>query len=204
MTTHPMDVSPALTRRTWLTMTAWSAMILVGCEKRVPYSFKGLDLTGAIFGRSFSMTDIDGKVRTLSEFKGSIVMLFFGFTQCPDVCPTALGRATEVIRLLGDDARKLQPIFVTIDPERDTEILLRSYVGAFDKRIIALRGSTAATAEMAKEFKVFYQKVVTGKSYTMDHTTLTYIFDTHGLLRLAMKHEQSAADFSGDIKALLA
>lgn len=179
-------------------------MILVGCEKRVPYSFKGLDLTGAIFGRSFSMTDIDGKVRTLSEFKGSIVMLFFGFTQCPDVCPTALGRATEVIRLLGDDARKLQPIFVTIDPERDTEILLRSYVGAFDKRIIALRGSTAATAEMAKEFKVFYQKVVTGKSYTMDHTTLTYIFDTQGLLRLAMKHEQSAADFSADIKALLA
>jgi protein SCO1 len=198
-----MDISPYRNRRTWLAMSCLSALVLMGCERRVPYSFKGLDLTGAKFGQSFSMTDIDGKTRTLSEFKDSIVMLFFGFTQCPDVCPTALGRAAEVSRLLGEDAKKLRIIFVTIDPERDTDILLRDYIGAFDKRIIALRGSAAATTEIAKEFKIFYQKVVTGKSYTMDHTTLTYIFDTQGLLRLAMKHEQSAADFSADIKALL-
>jgi protein SCO1/2 len=179
-------------------------MALMGCEKRVPVSFKGLDLTGAKFGRSFSTTDIDGKVRTLSEFKGKVVMLFFGFTQCPDVCPTALGRAVEVSRLLGDDATKLQVIFVTIDPERDTSNLLRSYVGSFDPRFLALRGNAEATAAIATEFKVFYQRVSTGSSYTMDHTTLTYLFDTQGLLRLAMKHEQTAVEFTADIKTLLA
>jgi protein SCO1/2 len=179
-------------------------MALMGCEKRVPVLFKGLDLTGAKFGRSFSTADIDGKVRTLSEFKGKVVMLFFGFTQCPDVCPTALGRAVEVSRLLGDDATKLQVIFVTIDPERDTSNLLRSYVGSFDPRFLALRGNAEATAAIATEFKVFYQRVSTGSSYTMDHTTLTYLFDTQGLLRLAMKHEQTAVEFTADIKTLLA
>lgn len=179
-------------------------MILMGCEKRAPASFKGLDLTGAKFGQSFSMPDIDGNIRTLSDFKGKIVMLFFGFTQCPDVCPTALGRAMEVSRLLGEDAKKLQVIFVTIDPARDTSNLLRSYVGAFDPKFLALRGNADETASLAKEFKVFYQKVPTGNSYTMDHTTLTYIFDTQGWLRLAMKHEQTAAEFAADIKNLLA
>jgi protein SCO1/2 len=149
------------------------------------------------------MTDMDGKIRSLPEFKGKIVMLFFGFTQCPDVCPTALGRAAEVRRLLGDDAEKLQVIFVTIDPDRDTPNLLRNYMRAFDPSFIALGGDTEATAAIAKEFKIFYQKVTTGSSYTMDHTTLTYILDTQGLLRLAMKHEQTAAEFAADIKSLL-
>jgi len=199
-----MGTSPHLSRRFLLTLTSLSAMALIGCEKRAPVSFKGLDLTGAKFGQSFSMPDIDGRVRTLSEFKGKIVMLFFGFTQCPDVCPTALARAVEVSRLLGDDAKKLQVVFITIDPERDTSNLLRSYVGAFDQKFLALRGNAEETDKIAKEFKVFYQKVPTGSSYTMEHSTLSYIFDTQGWLRLAMKHEQTASDFTADIRSLLA
>jgi protein SCO1/2 len=203
MTSYSIPASHHLSRRAIFALASCAAISLTGCEKRAPASFKGLDLTGAPFGKSFSMTDMDGKIRSLPEFKGKIVMLFFGFTQCPDVCPTALGRAAEVRRLLGDAAEKLQVIFVTIDPDRDTPNLLRNYVRAFDPSFIALGGDTEATSAIAKEFKIFYQKVTTGNSYTMDHTTLTYILDTQGILRLAMKHEQTAAEFAADIKSLL-
>lgn len=173
------------------------------CQRAAP-SFKGIDLTGAEYGRGFSLPDAGGKMRTLADFKGKIVVVFFGFTHCPDVCPTTLSRALEVRKLLGPDADKLQVVFVTVDPERDTPELLRNYLSAFDPSFVALRGDAASTAAMAKEFKVFYQKVPTSKdSYTMDHTAMSYVFDPKGRLRLALRHEQSAAEVTSDLKTLL-
>lgn len=130
-------------------------------------------------------------------------MLFFGFTQCPDVCPTALTRAVEVRRLLGADAEKLQVLLVSVDPERDTPELLRNYTANFDPSFIALRGSMQATQDVAKEFKIYYSKVPAGSSYTMDHTALTYILDPKGQLRLAIRHEQSPEDVATDLRTLI-
>jgi protein SCO1/2 len=172
------------------------------CQRAAP-SFKGIDITGAEYGRGFSLPDAAGATRTLADFKGKVVMVFFGFTQCPDVCPTALSRAVEVRKLLGADADKVQVVLVTVDPERDTPEVLRGYVTAFDPSFVALRGDASSTAAMAKEFKVFFQKVPTSGSYTMDHTAVTYAFDPKGRLRLVLRHEQSAADVAADLKILL-
>lgn len=172
------------------------------CQRPAP-SFKGIDITGAAYARDFSLPDAAGTTRTLADFKGKVVMVFFGFTQCPDVCPTTLSRAVEVRKLLGADADKVQVVLVTVDPERDTPEVLRSYVAAFDPGFVALRGDASATAAMAKEFKVFFQKVPTANSYTMDHTAVTYVFDPKGRLRLALRHEQSAAEVAADLKILL-
>ncbi|MGB4060618.1 MAG: SCO family protein [Burkholderiaceae bacterium] len=182
---------------------------LSGCDKwpgqggSAP-SFKGIDVTGAPYGKGFALTDMHGKARTLDDFKGQVVMLYFGFVQCPDVCPTALTRASEVMRLLGPDrAAKVQVIFVTVDPERDTPELLRDYMAAFDPRFLALYGDAAQTKQVADDFKVFYKKMPTGSSYTMDHTALSYLFDPQGRFRVALRHEQSAADYAADIATLL-
>lgn len=166
-------------------------------------SFKGIDITGASYARDFALPDANGKTRTLSEFKGKVVLVFFGFTQCPDVCPTTLGRALEVRKLLGADAARLEVVLVSVDPERDTPEILREYVKGFDPSFIALRGDAKATADMAKEFKVFYQKVPTSGSYTMDHTAITYAFDPKGRIRLAIRHEQPAQDVAADLRTLL-
>jgi len=191
-------------RRAWLWLTASAALVaLSACQQRSDEAFKGIDITGADYARTFSLPDASGATRTLADFKGKIVMVFFGFTQCPDVCPTALGRAVEVRKLLGPDADKLQVVLVTVDPERDTPELLRSYVTAFDPSFVALRGDATSTAATAKEFKVFFQKVPTSSSYTMDHTAVTYVFDPQGRLRLALRHEQSAPDVAADLKTLL-
>lgn len=188
-------------RRTVLTAfvaTAW----LAGCAPAKP-KFIGTDITGVTYGREFRLTDPDGRERTLAEFKGKVVLLFFGFTQCPDVCPTALSRAAEVRKLLGADGDKIQVIFVTVDPERDSPNLLRAYTQSFDPNFLGLRTDVARTAEVAQEFRIFYQKVPTGGSYTMDHTALTYIYDPQGKLRLAMRHDLTAAQFAADIRTLL-
>jgi len=192
-------------RRAWLLLALSVALVaLSACERPSAASFKGIDLTGAEYGRGFSLPDADGVTRTLADFKGKIVMVFFGFTECPDVCPTALGRAIEVRKLLGPDADKVQVILVTVDPDRDTPELLRHYLKTFDPSFIALRGEAQALAETAREFKVFYQKVATSKSsYTMDHTAVTYVFDPKGRLRLALRHDQSAQDVAADLKILL-
>jgi protein SCO1 len=180
--------------------------MLNGCQDQnmaAAYQFKGLDLTGAKYGRGFELRDADGKLRNLSEFKGKVVLLNFGFTQCPDVCPTALTRAVATKELLGKDADKLQVVFITIDPERDTPNVLQAYTAAFDKSFIGLAGDLEQTKKVANEFKVYFGKVPTGQSYTMDHTTFTYLFDPQGRFRIALRHEQSAQDNAHDIKILL-
>ena len=176
--------------------------LLAGC-KPAPLAFNGIDLSGAAYGRTLQLQDADGRERTLADFRGKALMLFFGFTQCPDVCPTALTRALEIRQLLGAEGGRLAVAFVTIDPERDTPEVLKAYVSAFDPGFVALRGNAAQTAEVAREFKVFYKQVPTGASYTMDHTAITYVFDPEGRLRLAFRHEQGAQECAADLRQIL-
>jgi protein SCO1/2 len=166
-------------------------------------AFKGLDVTGANYGKDFRLTDVDGRERTLADFKGQAVMLYFGFVQCPDVCPTALARAVETKRLLGAVGDRLQVIFITVDPERDTAAVLKSYMAAFDPSFLALYGSAQRTRETADQFKIYYKKVPTGQSYTLDHSAVSYVFDPAGQLRVVLRHEQTAQDYAHDIALLL-
>lgn len=187
----------------------WAVLVfaLSACQRgdeSVSPSFRGLDLTGAPYGRDLRLTDGDGRERTLADFKGKAVLLYFGFVQCPDVCPTALIRAAEVRKLLGAQGDKLQVIFVTVDPARDTPEVIKAYTAAFDPSFIGLYGDARRTRETADEFKVYYKQVPTGSSYTMDHSALSYVFDPQGRLRLAMRHEQTAADYAHDIRQVLA
>ncbi len=172
----------------------------------VSSSFKNTDVTGLGYAKDFSLTDHNGTPRRLADFRGKVVVVFFGYTQCPDVCPTTMMEMAEVMRQLGPDADRVQVLFVTVDPERDTAALLRSYVPAFDPRFLGLTGDLAAVEKIAKEFKVFYQKVP-GKqagSYTMDHTAGSYVFDANGRIRLFVRHGQGADPIAHDIKKLLA
>lgn len=179
------------------------AALLAGCDKSQSASFRGIDVGGAQYARDFELLDPTGAKRTLSDFQGKAVLIFFGFTQCPDVCPTALSRAFEVKQMLGNDGERFQVLFVTVDPERDTPEVLQAYTSAFDPSFIGLHSSVQGTAETAKEFKVFYKKVPTGASYTMDHTALSYVFDPAGKLRVVLRHEQSVEDFTHDIRQVL-
>lgn len=169
--------------------------------------FQNTDLTGLDYAKDFALTDHNGKPRTLADFKGKIVVIFFGFTQCPDVCPTTMAEMAGVMKQLGSDAEKVQVLFVTVDPERDTQSLLAAYVPNFDLRFLGLYGDKAATDKVAKEFKVFYQKVPgkTPESYTVDHTAGSYVFDQQGRIRLFLRHGQpgSAEMITHDLKLLL-
>jgi protein SCO1 len=178
---------------------------LAACEQAPKASFKSVDITGAEYARRFTLQDPDGRDRMLSDFKGKLAVVFFGYTQCPDVCPTTLSALVETKRLLGADGDKLQPIFVSVDPERDTPDLLRAYVAAFDPSFIGLRGSPEATAATAKEFKVFFRKVEgkTPTSYTVDHTAASYVFDREGRVRLYVRHATPPAELAEDLKTLL-
>lgn len=196
----------AIGRRSFLgkVVLAVAPMALIACERRSGVSaFKSLDVTGADWGRDFRLLDPEGRSVRLVDFRGRCVLLFFGFTQCPSVCPTALARAVDVMQRLGTQAAKLQVIFVTVDPERDTPAVLREYTRVFHPSFIGLHADKATTEETAKNFKVFYRKVPTGGSYTMDHTATSYVFDTTGRLRLAVRHEQDAASIASDIAHLL-
>ncbi|MEZ5703201.1 MAG: SCO family protein [Burkholderiaceae bacterium] len=167
--------------------------------------FKGIDITGVDYARDFSLTDFDGVQRTMADYRGKVVMLYFGFVQCPDVCPTALTRAAEVRRLLGAEAAsRVQLLFVTVDPERDTPALLREYMAAFDPSFVGLTGTLEEIQAVADAFRVVFRKVPTGSTYTMDHTALTYLFDTQGRVRVALRHQQTAAEYAADIQRLLA
>ena len=177
--------------------------LLGACERNAPPSFHGNDVTGASFGKDFRLTDPDGKERTLADFRGQAVAVFFGYTQCPDVCPTALSRAVEVKRLLGKDAERLQVIFITVDPERDTPEVLKAYTAAFDPSFLGLYGTPQRTAETAKEFAAMYRKVPTKSSYSMDHTASSYIYDPQGRLRLQLAHALGAPEYAADIRTLL-
>jgi len=177
---------------------------LAACTPEGP-KFQASDVTGATFGRNFSLTDAAGRPRTLADYRGKAVVIFFGYTQCPDVCPTTLAELAEVMKRLGPDADRVQVLFVTIDPERDTADLLSQYVPAFDPRFMGLRGDAAATEAVAKEFKIIYQKQpgATPGSYTMDHSAGTYIFDPQGRLRLYVSYGQGPEVFAHDLRELL-
>lgn len=183
---------------------AGAALLALGaCERRGgDEPFHSIDVSGAEWGRDFRLQDADGRTVQLADFRGRCVLLFFGFTQCPDVCPTALSRAAAVMQRLGAQATKLQVIFVTVDPERDSPAVLREYTRAFHPSFIGLHADLDTTASTAQAFKVFYRKVPTGSSYTMDHTATSYVFDTAGRLRLAVRHEQDAASLAADIVRL--
>jgi protein SCO1/2 len=181
------------------------ALGLVACGPQKP-QFNSTDITGADYGKALQLADQNGKVRTLADFKGSAVLVFFGYTQCPDVCPTTLAEMKAVKTLLGEDGKRFQVLFVTVDPERDTAELLGQYMAAFDPSFLGLRGDAEATAKVAKDFKVFYQKVPgsTPDTYSMDHSAGSYIFDPQGRLRLYVRHGQPADKVAADIKLLLA
>lgn len=177
---------------------------LVACAPAKP-QFESIDITGAAYARDFALVDMSGKARTLADYRGKVVVIFFGYTQCPDVCPTTMAELKTVMQSLGGDADRVQVLFVTLDPERDTPALLSQYVPSFDKRFVGLYGDEAATARTAKEFKLFYQKVAgpTPTSYTLDHSAGSYVFDADGRIRLFMRQGQSAASIAHDLKILL-
>lgn len=182
-------------------------LLLGACDKidKRPPSFQNTDLTGLDYARDFALTDHNGKARTLADFKGKVVVMFFGYTQCPDVCPTTMAEMANVVKELGPAGKDVQVLFVTVDPERDTRELLAQYVPAFNPDFLGLYGDAAATAKVAKEFKVFYAKVpgATPGSYSMDHTAGSYVFDRNGKLRLFLRHGKGAAAIVPDLRQLL-
>jgi protein SCO1/2 len=167
--------------------------------------FENTDLTGLDYGKGFSLNDHTGKPVTLETYKGKVVVLFFGFTHCPDVCPTTMAEMSTVMKELGPDADKVQVLFATLDPERDTKELLSQYVPGFDPRFVGLYGTLAQTDATAKEFKVFYRKVPgkTADSYTIDHTAGSYVFDKNGKIRLFLRHGAGPAPIVHDLKLLI-
>ena len=186
-------------------LIAVMAMILVACSPKP--EFKNIDITGSTaFGKDFSLVDPDGNTRTLADFKGKVVVMFFGYTQCPDICPTTLTEMQQVMTLLGPQSDKVQVLFVTVDPERDTAAILKQYVPSFDPHFLGLRpADEVALEKVAKDFKIYYKKVP-GKSpgtYTMDHTAGSYAFDPQGRLRLYIKHAQGPETLAHDLKELM-
>lgn len=178
--------------------------ILTGCDSRGELSYKyGKDLSNQILGRTFKLKDTDGDVRTLSSYRGMMPMVFFGFTQCPAICPTALARAVKIKKLMGKDGDRLQVIFITLDPERDTPSVLDAYVKTFDPSFVALYGTLEETAATAKEFGVFYEKVPSGSTYTLSHTATSYVYDSRGTLRLGLSHSLSAQDCAEDLLTVM-
>ncbi len=181
-----------------------SLAIGAGCQRGDP-GFRSTDITGAEFGKDFSLVDHTGKHRSLADFRGKVVVVFFGFTHCPDVCPTTLAELASAMKKIGAESDKVQVLLVTVDPERDSAAVLGPYVTAFDSRFLALRGSAEETAQVAKEFKVIYQKVAGSKpeNYTMDHSAGSYVFDAQGRIRLYVGYGQGSEVFAQDIARLL-
>ncbi|HWI14651.1 MAG TPA: SCO family protein [Burkholderiales bacterium] len=178
--------------------------LLASCSSGEP-RFQLTDVTGADFGKELNLTDHNGKARTLQDFRGKVVAVFFGFTHCPDVCPTTMSDLAMAMKELGSDAGRVQVLFVTVDPERDTREVLAQYVPAFNPSFLGLYGDADETARAAKSFKVFYQKQPqAGGSYTVDHAAGTYILDTQGRLRLFAQYGVGPQAFLHDIRALLA
>lgn len=167
--------------------------------------FKGIDITGADYARDFKLTDHNGQARSLKDFKGKVVVVFFGFTQCPDVCPTALAELAEVKRILGPQGDRLQGIFISLDPERDTSEVLKAYMANFDPGFLALRPTPEELPLVTKEFKIFYKKVEgkTPTSYTLDHSAGSYVFDPAGRVRLYNRHGSGPQALAADVALLL-
>ena len=178
--------------------------IIVACTASGP-EFQASDITGSSFGRDFELKDPQGNARRLADFRGKAVVVFFGYTQCPDVCPTTLAALSDAMKRLGTDADRVQVLFITVDPERDTPALLAQYIPAFDARFLGLSGDADATARTAKEFKIIYQKVAgsSAGTYTMDHSAGTYVYDPQGRLRLYVSNGQGPDVFVHDLRELL-
>lgn len=213
--TGTRQADPAVTgmadggRRQWLSMA--TAMLMAGglaaCTQKEKPAYKLTDLSGADYGKTLSLTNAaTGKPMSLQDFKGRAVLLFFGFTQCPDICPTTLLKAKEIKEALGTQGERLDVVFVTLDPERDTAEVLNAYVPSFDPSFIALYGDVAATKKAAREFRVFFQKVPNqdDSSYTLDHTAASYVIDKNGTLRLLVRYTDTVEDVVHDLKLLLA
>jgi len=174
---------------------------VAGCD-RGP-QFRSTDITGAPYGHTLELTDHTGKPRRLEDFRGKAVVLFFGFTRCPDICPTTLADIAQAVKSLGADAERVQVLMVSVDPERDTPKALAKYVTAFDPRFIALRGDLEATKKVAGEFKIFFEKAKSGDSYTVNHSAQSYVIDPQGRLRLLVRHDRIGSDLAPDLRTIL-
>ena len=196
----------ALARRACVWAMAWVLLGagLMACSPDKP-TFKSIDITGANYAQGFTLSDAQGQRRSLQDFKGKVVVVFFGYTQCPDVCPTSLQELADTRRLLGPDGDKLQGVFVTVDPARDTPELLRAYMANFDPSLVAFVPTPEELVEVARAFKIYYKKVdgKTPTSYTMDHSAGSYVYDTQGRLRLYTRYGAGAQVLSEDIRTLL-
>ena len=188
----------------WVGVTATFGLSLAGCSKTA-LSFHGTDITGADFGKSFSLADTEGRTRTLADFKGKVVVLFFGYAQCPDVCPTTMAEMAQVKQQLGADGDKFQVVFITVDSARDTPTVLKAYMGAFDPSFIALIPTSEQLAAVAKDFKAYYKKVdgPTPTSYSMDHSAASFVYDPQGKLRLYERYGAGVPAIVADVKTLL-
>lgn len=192
--------------RSWLWLLL--CLALVSCSSRQDSEapkFVGTDITGAAFGNALALTDHHGTARTLADFRGKVVVLFFGYTHCPDVCPTTMDDVSKALRLLGDQRQQVQVLFVTLDPERDTQQVLAEYMPSFDPSFIGLYGDVATTERVASDFKLFYKKQPSDSKggYTIDHSAGLYVFDKQGTPRVFMNHGQKPQDIAHDLKQLM-
>ena len=187
-----------------LLLSSVAVLALASCSPDKP-KFNGIDVTGADYAKGFTLTDQNDQTRSLSDFKGKVVVLFFGYTQCPDVCPTSMAELAEVKRLLGTDGDKLQGVFVTVDPARDTTGLLKAYMVNFDPTFVAFVPTPDELSDVAKRFKIYYKKQdgKTPTSYTMDHSAGSYVYDTQGRVRLYSRYGSGAKVLAQDIQTLL-
>lgn len=181
-----------------------AAAVLTACSPDGP-AFRGVNITGADYARDFSLTDQYGQLRSLKDFRGKVVVVFFGFTQCPDVCPTSMQELAEVKQALGADGERLQGVFISVDPERDTLELLKAYMENFDPRFLALRPTPEQLPALAKDFKIYYKKVdgTTPTSYSMDHSAGSYLYDPQGRLRVYHRYGSGAEALTEDVRLLL-
>jgi protein SCO1/2 len=191
--------------RSWLWLLL--CLCLVACNRQAAEAprFVGTDISGAEFGNALALTDHHGAPRTLADFRGKVVALFFGYTHCPDVCPTTMDDLSKALKLLEGKRSEVQVLFVTLDPERDTREVLAQYVPSFNESFIGLYGDLATTERVAKDFKLFYKKQASGGKggYTIDHSAGIYVFDKQGALRLFMNHGQKPQDIASDLKQLM-
>lgn len=200
----PMNRRQVLTSIAACTLTVGAGAFLAACTESKP-QFKSIDLTGADYAKDFQLADHNGQVRSLNDFRGKVVVMFFGYTQCPDVCPTSMAELAEARKLLGADGDKVQGLFVTLDPQRDTPQVLKAYMANFDPSFLALRPTPEQLAALAKDFKVYYKKVEgkTPTSYTMDHSAASYVYDSQGRLRLYTRYGSGAQALASDLQLLL-
>ncbi|NDZ14949.1 SCO family protein [Variovorax sp. WS11] len=201
---EPMNKRHALRLLAWTGLAAVAGTGLAACTDRKP-SFNAVDITGADYAKGFTLADADGRQRTLADFKGKVVVMFFGYAQCPDVCPTTMTEMAQVKQQLGSDGDKLQVLFVTVDPERDTPTVMKAYMGAFDPAFVALIPTPEQLPALAKDYKAYYKKVEgkTPTSYSMDHSAASFVYDTEGRLRLYARYGAGVPAMVSDLRALL-